>query len=61
MIDDQTGIGHFGRIPGSRADAVRGLLKYPVAAVFAASHDKIPDIDALIVLTSPENDASAGV
>ena len=61
MIDDEGRVCHFGRIKGLGPDAVFGLHKDPVPAVFAASHDEIGDDGRLPVLAPAQEHAPAGI
>ena len=60
VVDNQGGVGHFGLVEGLCPDAVLGVFKNSVAAVFAAAHDEIGD-DRLVVGRAAHDDAPAGV
>ena len=61
VIDNEGGVGHFGRVEGLGADAVRGLHEDPVAGVLAASHDKIGNDGLLPVGGAAQHDAASGI
>ena len=61
VIDDETGILHLGRVKGLGADAVLGDGEDAVAAVDAATHDKIGDDRLAVVGGAAQDDAAAGI
>ena len=61
MIDDEGRVCHFGRVKGLGPDAVFGLHKDSVPAVFAASHNKVSDDGGLSVFAPAQKNAAAGI
>ena len=61
MIDDEGRVCHFGRVKGLGPDAVFGLHKDSVPAVFAASHNKVSDDGGLSIFAPAQKNAAAGI
>ena len=61
VVDDKAGVGHGRRVEGLGLYAVLGFYKDPVAAVFAAAHDKICSHGVSAVLAAAQNYSPARV
>lgn len=61
MVDNETGVRHFGGIVSLGADAVFRDGEHPVPGVFTAAHNEVGSHGVLVVGAAAQNDAPAGV